>query len=387
MAQTQIHKGLDGVVVDESRLSRVFGDEGRLLFRGFDVADIAAHGDFEETLYFMWHGGLPTREEYETFTEELTALRPVPEPILENLVRTCAELDEHPMNMLQSAVSALAGFDEGTDADFETDPEAVIEMGMSITAKLPTLTAAYNRIRRGEEPLAPREDLSTAANFLYMLDGEEPPAVFADAMDTALQIHMDHGVNASTFTTRVIASTLANPYNAVAGGIGALSGPLHGGANQDVLDMLQDYEESGLTVADWVDQMFEAGKKISGWGHRVYNVKDPRAYILQEHAEAILDAGLGDPRWYRLARELEEYLSEETDFISKGIAPNVDFYSGTVYQQMGIPRDIYTNIFTMSRVGGWIAHILEQYADNRIIRPRIQYVGEIDREWVPMEDR
>ncbi len=386
MAQTQIHKGLDGVVIDESRLSRVFGDQGRLLFRGYDIEDIAAHGDFEETLYLMWHGELPTREEYETFADALAAKRGIPPAIMEHLVTTCAELDEHPMNMLQAAVSALAGYDEHTEADFETDLDAVIEMGMAIAAKLPTLTAAYNRIRRGEDPIEPREDLSHAANFLYMLSGQEPAAEFVDAMDTALQLHMDHGANASTFTTRVVASTLANPYHAISGGIGALSGPLHGGANQDVLDMLEDYDESGLDLEEWAETWLDEDV-IYGWGHRVYNVKDPRAFILQDHAEELIEADLGEPKWYRLARELEDYLTEETDFLEKGIAPNVDYYSGTVYQAMNIPRDVYTNLFTMSRVGGWVAHILEQYADNRIIRPRVRYVGEADLEWQPMAER
>jgi citrate synthase len=386
MAQTQIHKGLEGVVIDESELSRVYGDEGRLLFRGYDIEDVARHGDFEETLYLMWHGRLPTEGEYEDFASSLAAKRAVPPKILDTLVRTCAEMDEHPMDMLQAAVSALSGYDANTEADFERETDAVIEMGMSIAAKIPTLTAAYNRIRRGEEPIEPRTDLPHAANFLYMLDGEEPPAAYVDAMDTALQIHMDHGANASTFTTRVIASTLATPYEAVSGGIGALSGPLHGGANQDVLDMLQDYEERGLDLADWVEEWL-ADDVIYGWGHRVYNVKDPRAEILQEHAEALLEAEIGDPKWYRMARDLEAYLTDETDFLATGIAPNVDYYSGTVYQAMDIPRDVYTNLFTMSRVGGWIAHVMEQYADNRIIRPRIRYVGEEDLAWVSMADR
>ncbi|MFB6152863.1 MAG: citrate/2-methylcitrate synthase [Halodesulfurarchaeum sp.] len=387
MSQQQIQKGLEGVIIDESRLSRVFGDEGRLLFRGYDIDDIAENGDFEETLYLMWHGELPTEEEYEAFADSLAAKREVPSEIMDNLVRTCASLDEHPMNMLQSAVSALAGYDEHTDADFEENLDAVVEIGASIAAKLPTLTAAYNRIRRGKDPIEPREDLSHAANFLYMLSGEEQPELFVDAMDTALQIHMEHGANASTFTTRVISSTLANPYEAVAGGVGALSGPLHGGANQDVLDMLQDLDESGKPLPVWVDDWLDAGNVVSGWGHRVYNVKDPRAFILQDHAERLIDADLGDPKWYNLAVDLEEYLTDETDFLEKDIAPNVDYYSGTVYQQMNIPRDIYTNLFTMSRVGGWIGHIIEQYADNRIIRPRVKYVGDLDLEWTPMAER
>ncbi|MFB6113451.1 MAG: citrate/2-methylcitrate synthase [Halodesulfurarchaeum sp.] len=387
MAQKEIEKGLDGVVIDESELSRVFGDEGRLLFRGYDIEDIAHNGDFEETLYLMWHGELPTEEEYREFSESLASKRSVPESIVEGVLRTSADFDQHPMDALQAAVSTLSGTDDSLDADFENESDTVIDIGSSIAAKLPTITAAYKRIREGLDPIEPRSDLSHAANFLYMLHGEEPPEAFVDAMDTALQIHMDHGANASTFTTRVISSTLANPYVAVAGGIGALSGPLHGGANQDVLDMLSQYEESEEDLETWVENWLDAGNVIAGWGHRVYNVKDPRAYILQEHAQSILDADHGDPTWYERARELEEYLTSEMNLGEKGIAPNVDYYSGTVYQQMDIPTDVYTNLFTMSRVGGWIGHIKEQYADNRIIRPRVRYVGETDREWVPREDR
>ncbi|MFP4625763.1 MAG: citrate/2-methylcitrate synthase [Natronomonas sp.] len=386
MASDEIHKGLEGVVIDESALGRVFGDEGRLVFRGYDVEDIAEHGDFEETLYLMWHGELPTQSAYDEFSDLLASKRPIDDEIVE-VLEICAELDQHPMGALLAAVSLLDGRDPNVDADFETDHDAVVEIGASIAAKAATITAAYSRIQNGKDPIAPRDDLDHAENFLYMLDDEVPPSAFAEAMDTALQIHMEHGANASTFTTRVISSTLANPYRAVAGGIGALSGPLHGGANQDVLDMLEELDRSGHSLGEWFEERLDSDEVIYGWGHRVYNVKDPRAKILQGMAQSLIDEGLGDPKWFELATELEDYIVEETDLLDRGIAPNVDYYSGSMYQQMNIPRDLYTAIFTMSRIGGWMGHILEQYADNRIIRPRVKYVGDLDNEWVPIENR
>ena len=387
MSSQTVHKGLEGVVIDESELSRVFGAEGRLVFRGYDVEDVAEHGDFEETLYLMWYGQLPTHSEYEAFRSALAEQRDLPDRITDTMLPTCAELNHHPMSTLQSAVSMLAGADPNTDADFESDREAVVAIGTSIVAKVATITAAYHRVRDGLEPVAPRDDLGHAANFLYMLHGEEQPEPFVEAMDTALQLHVDHGTNASTFTTRVVASTLANPYEAIAAGIGALSGPLHGGANQDVLVMLEDLDESGLPLEEWVDQRLAGDDVVYGWGHRVYDVKDPRAKILQADAQRLVEGDVGETKWFELARDVEQYLDSETDFAEKGIAPNVDFYSGTVYTQMGIPTDLYTNLFTMSRAGGWIAHVLEQYENNRIIRPRVEYVGETDRPWTSMDER
>ncbi|MFB6094175.1 MAG: citrate/2-methylcitrate synthase [Halanaeroarchaeum sp.] len=385
MTSQEIKKGLEGVVIDESELSRVFGGEGRLVFRGYDIEDIAEHGDFEETLYLMWYGELPTEEEYREFADTLAAQREIPEEIV-SLLRDQAAVDQHPMDVLQAAVAALAGYDDAVGVDPEEDLDGVVRMGQSITAKLATITAAYERLRNGEEPIEPREDLSHAANFLYMLHGEEPEPAHVEAMDTALQIHMEHGTNASTFTTRVISSTLANPYEAVAGGIGALAGPLHGGANQDVLNMLEQIDESEKDVGEWIDDRLDEGGVVYGYGHRVYDVKDPRAYILQEHAETLIEDGDGNDRWYKLAKEVEDHM-DSLGLEEKGIAPNVDFFSGTVYKQMGIPTDIYTNLFTMSRIGGWIGHIIEQYEDNRIIRPRAKYVGDVDCEWTPMDER
>jgi citrate synthase len=254
-------------------------------------------------------------------------------------------------------------------------------MGRRITTKIPTILAAYDRIRTGAEPVEPREDLGHAANFLYMLNGQEPDEVLAETFDMALVLHADHGINASTFSAMVTASTLSDLHSAVTSAIGTLKGPLHGGANQDVMEMLQVIHESDQEPRDWIVDALNAGRRISGFGHRVYNVKDPRARILGERSKELGEAA-GDLKWYRLSTEIEQFLHEE-----KGLAPNVDFYSASTYYQMGIPMDIYTPIFAMSRVGGWIAHVLEQYEDNRLIRPRARYVGPDHQAFVPLDER
>ncbi|MFB6131953.1 MAG: citrate/2-methylcitrate synthase [Halanaeroarchaeum sp.] len=386
----EVQKGLEGVIIDESEISRVFGDEGKINIRGYNIEDIAEYADLPETLYLVWNGELPTQEEYETFSDDMASRRALPEEILECL-HNYAEADLHPMDAMMAATVNLAGYDEhiiaGKPQTFEDKIPEVMEMGKSITAKLPTITAAYQRIREGKEPIEPREDLKTGENFLYMLQGEVPPELFAEALETEIQIHVDHGANASTFTSRVVASAMANPFEAVTSAMGALAGPLHGAANQDALNMLADMDESDKSLEDWVQDRFDRGDVIYGWGHRVYNVYDPRAKIVREYAEEIIDSPYGDDKWYKLARELEEYLMENTELAENGIAPNVDYYSGTVYQQIGIPTDIYTNLFTMSRVGGWIGHIIEQYSDNRIIRPRVKYTGPVDLEWTEMDER
>ncbi|MEF8756685.1 MAG: citrate/2-methylcitrate synthase [Halobacteriales archaeon] len=385
----EIHKGLEGVIIDESAVSKVYGDEGKLLFCGHDVTNIAEHADFPETLYLVWNGELPTREEYEQFRDDMASRRELPDEIIENL-RNYASADLHPMDAMMAATVTLSGYDDhiitNEPQTFEDKIPEVREMGKSIAAKLPTVTAAYNRIREGKEPVEPRSDLASGANFLYMLQGEEPPEIFAETMETALQIHMDHGANASTFTSRVVSSTMANPFEAISAAMGGLAGPLHGAANQDTLNMLEEIDESETSVGEWIDDTLEGDGVVYGYGHRVYNTKDPRAYILQDYAERIIDTEYGDDKWYKLAKEVEAHMDQK-GLEEKGIAPNVDFFSGTIYQQMGIPTDVYTNLFTMSRVGGWIGHIVEQYKDNRIIRPRVKYVGHDERGWTEMDDR
>ncbi len=376
-----LKKGLEGVLVAESELSSIDGDEGRLIYRGYTIEDLARNASYEEVLYLLWHGHLPDEEELTTFADAMAAEREVDDGVLET-VQTLADADENPMAALRTVVSELSAFDPDASAS-PTDREANLCKGRRITAKVPTVLAAFERARRGEQFLPPREDLGHAENFLYMLNGEEPDEVLAETFDQALVLHADHGLNASTFSAMVTASTLADLHAAITSAIGTLSGSLHGGANQDVMRMLKEVDESEMDPLEWVETALEEGRRVPGFGHRVYNVKDPRAKILGEKSEALGEAA-GDMKWYEMSVTIENHLSEE-----KGLAPNVDFYSASTYYQMGIPIDIYTPIFAMSRVGGWIAHVLEQYDDNRLIRPRSRYVGPdpMETEFVPLEDR
>ncbi|WP_435319669.1 citrate synthase [Haloarchaeobius sp. TZWSO28] len=374
-----LKKGLEGVLVAESDLSFIDGDEGRLIYRGYAIEDLARDASYEEVLYLLWHGKLPNREELDDFTAQMAAERHVDEGVMET-VRELAEQDEEPMAALRTTVSQLSAYDPDADAE-STDEDANLRKGRRITAKIPTILAAFVRIRNGDDPVEPRDDLSHAANFLYMLNDEEPDDVLAETFDMALVLHADHGLNASTFTTMVISSTLADLHSTIPGGIGALSGSLHGGANQDVMEALLELEESGKDPVEWVEDRLDAGERVPGFGHRVYNVKDPRAKILSEKSEELGQAA-GTPQWHDYSVAIEEYLTAE-----KGLAPNVDFYSASTYYQMGIPIDIYTPIFVMSRVGGWIAHVLEQYDDNRLIRPRARYVGPMDEAFVDVDER
>ena len=362
-----LKKGLEGVLVAESELSSIDGDEGRLIYRGYTIEDLAEKASYEEVLYLLWYGRLPSEEELAEFSDAMAAERELEAPVLET-VQALAEADANPMSALQTVVSELASFDPDADAE-PTDREANLRKGRRITAKIPTILAAFERSRRGEEIVDPREDLSHAANFLYMLNGEEPDEVLAETFDQALVLHADHGLNASTFASMVTSSTLADLHASVTSAIGALSGSLHGGANQDVMAMLKEVDDSDMEPLEWVETALEEGRRVPGFGHRVYNVKDPRANILGQRSEALGEAA-GDMRWYEMSATIEEHLGEE-----KGLAPNVDFYSASTYYQMGIPIDLYTPIFAMSRSGGWIAHVLEQYEDNRLIRPRSRYVG------------
>jgi len=375
----ELKKGLEGVLVAESELSFIDGDEGRLIYRGYDIEELARGASYEEVLYLLWHGELPSREQYEAFRDEMARERRVDDGVLDT-VRELAEQDENPMAALRTAVSQLSAYDPDAAAD-PTDREANLRKGRRITAKIPTILAAFDRVRSGEAVVDPRDDLDHAANFLYMLNGEAPDEVLAETFDMALVLHADHGLNASTFTSMVISSTLADLHSAIPGAIGALSGSLHGGANQDVMEALLELDDADMEPVEWVEHLLDQGRRVPGFGHRVYNVKDPRAKILGERSKELGEAA-GDLKWYEYSTSIEEYIKGE-----KGLAPNVDFYSSSTYYQMGIPIDIYTPIFVMSRVGGWVAHVLEQYEDNRLIRPRARYVGHKDQEFVPLDER
>ncbi|WP_435180725.1 citrate synthase [Halorussus sp. AFM4] len=376
----EVKKGLEGVVVAESGLSFINGDEGRLIYRGYEIEDLARNASYEEVLYLLWHGELPTRDELEEFSASMAAERAVDDDVLDT-VRKLAEADEQPMAALRTAVSMLSAYDPDDSEADPTDREVNLRKGRRITAKMPTIVAAFKRIRNGNDPVEPREDLSHAANFLYMLNDEEPDDVLAETFDMALVLHADHGLNASTFSSMVTSSTLSDLHSAITSAIGTLAGPLHGGANQNVMKMLKELDESGKDPKTWVDDALERGDRIMGFGHRVYNVKDPRAKILGEKSEELGEAA-GDTKWYEMSVEIEEYMQNH-----KGLAPNVDFYSASTYYQMGIPIDLYTPIFAMSRSGGWIGHVLEQYEDNRLIRPRAKYTGSEHEDWVPLDER
>ncbi|RKD88048.1 citrate synthase [Halopiger aswanensis] len=378
-----LKKGLEGVLVAESELSSIDGDEGRLIYRGYTIEDLARGASYEEVLYLLWHGHLPAEDELESFTAALNEEREVSDDVLATMERL-ADADERPMAALRTAVSMFSASEPESDAEPD-DLEASLRKGRRITAKIPTALAAFERYRLGEEPIDPDPDLGLAANFLYMLTGERPDDVAAETFDQALILHADHGLNASTFTSMVIGSTMADIYSAVTGGVSALSGPLHGGANQDVMEVLMEIDESNKDPLEWVEEATDEGRRIPGFGHRVYNVKDPRAKILQERSKEL--AAEGDSKWYDITTTIEEYLTEEKGLVAKGIAPNVDFYSGSVYYQLGIPIDMYTPIFAMSRAGGWIAHVLEYQEDNRLIRPRARYTGPESQEFVPLEER
>jgi len=376
---TELKRGLEGVVVTESELSDIDGDAGRLIYRGYAIEELARQASYEETLYLLWHGELPASEQLAAFRERMVEARSLDDGVVE-IVRDLAEADEEPMAALRTITSALAAYDPDADADV-LDADANDRKSRRITAKMPTALAAYNRIRNGKEPVEPREDLDHAANFLYMLNNEEPDDVLAETFDMALVLHADHGLNASTFSAMVTASTLADLHSAVTSAIGTLSGSLHGGANANVMRMLQEIDDSGKEPVEWVVDALERGDRVAGFGHRVYNVKDPRAKILGEESEALGKAA-GDTKWYEMSVAIEEYIAEQ-----KGLAPNVDFYSASTYYQMGIPIDLYTPIFAISRVGGWLAHVLEQWEDNRLIRPRAQYTGPKDADFVPLDQR
>ena len=369
-------KGLEGVIALESELSSIDGDKGKLVYRGYDIYDLADHTTFEEVVYLLRHGELPNQDELDDFTAHLRSERALPGPVLD-LLRQAPD-DAHAMAVLRTAVSALGLYDAEADA---MEEEANHRKADRILAQIPTIIAAFDRLRKGKDPVEPLDHGSMAHNFLYMLNGEEPGEAAENTFDVCLVLHADHGLNASTFTSRVIGSTLSDMYSAVSGAIGALKGKLHGGANQEVMRMLLDIDESGADPAEYVRERLAEGERVMGFGHRVYNTMDPRAAILRTMVKELSEEA-GDMKWYEYTAKIHETMDSET-----GIAPNVDFFSGPTYYQLGLDPDLFTTIFALSRTAGWTAHLLEQWADNRLIRPRAQYVGAHDRTVVPIGER
>jgi len=373
--RSQVVAGLEGVIAATSTICFIDGKEGRLLYRGYDIADLAEKATFEEVCHLLWHGDLPTASQLRTLREALNASRVLPKEILQLL--RLFPVDAAPMDVLRTAVSALGVIDPQASED---SPEANLNKAIRLTSQIPTIVAAFDRLRRGEEPVPPREDLAHAANFLYMLKGEEPDPLSARVFDVALILHADHELNASTFSGRVTASTLSDMHSAVTSAIGTLKGPLHGGANEQVMKMLEAIG-TPETAAAYVKTMLAQKRRIPGFGHRVYRTEDPRAKILRRLSRD-LGEQVGELKWWEITRKVEEVVFQE-----KGLYPNVDLYSASTYTYMGIPTDLFTPIFAISRISGWTAHILEQYADNRLIRPLSEYVGPMRREFVPLEQR
>jgi citrate synthase len=380
----ELKKGLEGVLVAESALSDIDGKRGELSYRGYSIDVLASETTYEEVLYLLWNEDLPTAAELDHFESEMREARAVGPGIYDQL-ELLAESGERPISALRSSVSMLSAEDPVTGAD-PTDLDAARRMGRQISAKFPTVLAAFDRLRNGNEPVQPRTDLPLAANFLYMLTGEEPDPLHAEIFDKALTLHADHGLNASTFTAMVVGSTLADVYNSVTAAVAALSGPLHGGANQEVMEALLDIDEGPLSATEWIEDLLESDERVPGWGHRVYDVLDPRAEILRDEL-ARLSEQTEDCHWLEYLEDIEAHLTEEVGLPERGVAPNVDFYSGAIYHQLGIPLDMFTAVFAMSRSTGWIGHVLEYQADNKLIRPRGRYVGPKNRTFVPLDER
>ncbi|GAA0333270.1 citrate synthase [Bacillus carboniphilus] len=367
-------KGLEGVVATTSGISSIIDDT--LTYVGYNIDDLTENASFEEIIYLLWHGKLPTQSELNELKQQLTEESKLPKEVLDHF-KMYPIGDVHPMAALRSAVSLLGLYDDEADV---MDEGANYRKAIRLQAKMPAIVAAFARVRKGLEPVEPRSDLSFAANFLYMLNGTEPDAIAVEAIDKALILHADHELNASTFTARVCVATLSDVYSGVTSAIGALKGPLHGGANEQVMKMLTE-----IGSVDRVDSVIReklANKeKIMGFGHRVYRKGDPRAKHLREMSSKL--TGLtGEPHWYEMSTKIEEIVTSE-----KGLPPNVDFYSASVYHSLGIDHDLFTPIFAVSRVSGWLAHILEQYANNRLIRPRAQYTGPGMQKYVPINER
>jgi citrate synthase len=376
--QPKIVPGLADVPVAESGVSFIDGKRARLEYRGHAVETLARESNFEETAWLLLKGDMPSQRDLACFDAQLRNHRRLKYKIVDLL--RCLPEAGHPMGALQAGVAALGMFYPARDvSDNQSNWDSVVRL----IAKIPTIVAAFHRLRHGDEALMPRDDLGHAANFYWMLTEREPSPAVTRVLDACLILHAEHSMNASTFSARVTGSTLADPYTVVSSAIGTLTGPLHGGANEEVLDMLDEIRTME-NVKPWLEDAVATKKKIMGMGHRVYKVKDPRATVLQELAEHVF-AESGKPPKYDMAVEVERVAAGILG--PKGIYPNVDFYSGIVYQSLGISRDLFTPIFAIARVAGWLAHWLEQLKNNRIYRPEQVYVGRHDVAYVPLEKR
>lgn len=367
-------RGLEGVVAATTSISSIIDDT--LTYVGYNIDDLAENASFEEVIYLLWHLKLPNKAELAELKQQLADNMELPQEVIASF-KTYPIQSVHPMAALRTAVSSLGLYDEEADLMEET---ANYHKAIRLQAKMPALVAAFARVRKGLEPVAPRKDLGFAANFLYMLTGKEPEEIAVEAFNKALVLHADHELNASTFTARVCVATLSDVYSGVTAAIGALKGPLHGGANEQVMKMLTEIG-SVENVDSYIHEKLANKEKIMGFGHRVYRQGDPRAKHLKAMSEKLTKL-TGEPQYYEMSTKIEDIVTSE-----KHLPPNVDFYSASVYHSLGIDHDLFTPIFAVSRVSGWLAHILEQYSDNRLIRPRAEYTGPGMQTYVPIENR
>jgi citrate synthase len=374
-AATSASAGLRGVVAAQSSIGDVNGEEGKLIYQGYDIHDLATNSNFEEVVFLLWNSRMPNQTELDELNAKFRANYAIPTE-LTAAMKTFPK-DADPMDVLRTAVSMLDFYDEGSH---DTTREGAMTACIKLTAQMPTIVAAWEKIRTGKDIVEPKSDVNIATNFLYMMSGEMPSAEEARMMDICLILHADHELNASTFTTRVIAGTLADVYGAVTGGIAALSGPLHGGANTNVMKMLLKID-SLENVEPWLDNALATKQKVMGIGHAVYKVEDPRATWLRRFSKELGEKS-GETKWFEMSEKLEKLMFEK-----KGMYPNVDFYSASTYYMMNIPLDQYTPIFAISRISGWTGHILEQYSNNKLIRPRAEYIGARDLKYTPITER
>ena len=372
----ELHRGLREVYIDRTTSSYIDGKEGRLYYRGYNIDDLATNCSFEEIIYLVMMGDLPTESELTNFTTELRSNMTIPDQIVD-VIRATKEA--HPMDVLRTAVSALAAFDDEVD---DNSPEATLRKGTRLTAQAPTIVTAHARIRDGKDPVQPDPNLGLAANFLYMLFGEVPDPRDAALIDKDFVLHAEHGLNASSFGARVSASTQADLHCAITTGISVLKGPSHGGAAESVMTMALEIgnEEN---AEKYIKDTLAGGGRIMGFGHRVYRAVDPRSLHLQDDLKE-LGERKGEPKWYSI---LQQVLEAMQPYARRGICQNVDFFSGAMYFLLNIPEDLFISIFAMGRIPGWTAQVVEQFDNNILLRPRLQYVGDLDRQFIPISER
>ncbi|MBI4376901.1 MAG: citrate synthase [Elusimicrobia bacterium] len=369
--------GLEGVVAARSKLCQIDGNLGKLYYAGYPIEELAEGSTYEECAFLLWHGRLPRHEELESLKAELRNKRTLPQQVVDFIAMM--PHTAHPMDALRTVASLLATFDQNP----ERSPEANLHRAVALTAQFPTIVATFHRLRQNQKPVEPHPKLGHAANFLYMLFGSEPDEATTKVMDVAMVLHLDHEMNASTFGSLVVASTLSDLYSAVSAGVGALKGPLHGGANEEVLKMLLEIGDP-KNVEAYVDEALAKKVKITGFGHRVYKSYDPRARILKEYARRLSEKTKFS-RFFKVNEKLEKVMVERKG--KQGIFPNVDLYSGIIYHQMGIATDLFTPIFAIARVAGWTAHVLEYWQENRLFRPNSIYDGPAPRKFLPITQR